>query len=150
MTELVKAHLCDYNLVRHINEDLIRQHNEYHPGLFSTQQLSYLEFIDCLINGRYYFLTVNGYKVAFAKVALHQTSGSYTPKRYLMVLQWYVFPKDRRNHYATQLFKECCNLAKNLGASSIRYNVYEQNDTMKKFCESVGLEPQNTTYITTL
>ncbi len=81
---------------------------------------------------------------AFCMFKQHLTEEFLTDIKTLYIDDLCVYEHLRGQHVGRALYDYVCNFAKENGCYNITLNVWEGNDSAKRFYESVGMKPQKT------
>ena len=81
---------------------------------------------------------------AFCMFKQHLTEEFLTDIKTLYIDDICVYEHLRGQHVGRALYDYVCNFAKENGCYNITLNVWEGNDSAKRFYESVGMKPQKT------
>ena len=81
---------------------------------------------------------------AFCMFKQHLTEEFLTDIKTLYIDDLCVYEHLRGKHVGRALYDYVCNFAKENGCYNITLNVWEGNDSAKRFYESVGMKPQKT------
>ena len=135
-------------------EALLRQvgqvHHEIRPDIFREGALKYTpgELADLLRDpARPIFVAAEGDRVLGYAFCVHRDydgSGAFTPRREIYVDDVCVDEACRGRGIATALVDRVLAYARERGCQFVSLNVWEGNDTARRFYEGLGMTPRST------
>ena len=87
--------------------------------------------------------TVVGY--VFCEIKQQSNRNNLVPFQSIYIDDLCIDQNQRGHHVGKSLFEYVCTEAKKLGCYEISLNVWEGNDTARKFYEAMGFRPKSTT-----
>ena len=150
--KLRRAEIKDIGRITELLYQVHQVHSNGRPDIFRQGAKKYtegelLEIIQDDLRPVFVAQNENGFVEGYAFCLLQEVKGdnSLMDMRTLYIDDLCVDEKCRENHTGTALYEYVCEEAKRMGCYHVTLNVWELNDSARRFYEAMGLVPLKTT-----